>query len=461
MRPVTASPVSWCSSPSHQAPADRSTRHFTKRAIWVLSPASNGLEIPANPRDITDVKLDPGFLHGLALKNLYLSGHSTADDIAERMALPLGPTLEILDALRRERLTEILGSDSQSLDGYRYSLTNSGLERAAVTLEQNGYAGPTPVTLAEYVDMVKRQSVRELHITREAIESSLSPLVLKQETLDLIGQAVTSERAVLLYGESGNGKTTASECLRHALEGHILIPHAVEVQRQAIQLFDPASHEVLPDPALDDTSVRPDVDRRWLRIRRPVVAAAGELAAHHLELIRDDLSKTYEAPIQMKANGGLMVIDDFGRQRLDAAYLLNRWIVPLEQGIDTLSLSNGARFEVPFDVMPLFLSNKDPRELADEAFLRRIRYKIEIPGPTPALFVAILRQECERNNVSYDESAVQHLVDEYFTKPNREMRGCHPRDLVEAIADASNYRGTPRVLNPDTIASAAASYFVD
>ncbi|GAB4324251.1 MAG: AAA family ATPase [Candidatus Zixiibacteriota bacterium] len=422
---------------------------------------TSGLELPASPRTIADLKLDPGFLHGLVLKNLYLSGHSTADDIAERMALPLGPTLEILDALRHERLTEILGSDSQSLGGYRYSLTNSGLERAAATLEQNGYAGPTPVTLHEYVDMVRRQSVRELHITRDAIESSLSPLVLTQETLDLIGQAITSERAVLLYGESGNGKTTASECLRQALEGHILIPHAVEVARQAIQLFDPASHEVVPEPSADNKAVRPDVDRRWVRIRRPVVTAAGELAANHLELIRDEISKTYEAPIQMKANGGLLVIDDFGRQRLDAAYLLNRWIVPLEKGLDTLSLSNGARFEVPFDVIPLFLSNKNPVELADEAFLRRIRYKIEIPGPTRDLFEAILRQECERNSVAYDEAAINHLVEEYFIKPNREMRGCHPRDLVEAIADAANYRGTERVLTPETIANAAASYFID
>ncbi|MBD3298946.1 MAG: hypothetical protein GF341_09845 [candidate division Zixibacteria bacterium] len=178
-------------------------------------------------------------------------------------------------------------------------------------------------------------------------------------------------------------------------------------------------------------------------------------------MIRDEVSKTYEAPIQMKANGGLLVIDDFGRQRLDAAYLLNRWIVPLEQGIDTLSLSNGARFEVPFDVMPLFLSNKDPVELADEAFLRRIRYKIEIPGPTVESFKTILRRECERNNVSFDESSIDYLVSEYFTNPQRPMRGCHPRDLVEAIADASDYRGTSRALNPETIASAAASYFVD
>lgn len=414
--------------------------------------------LPPAPRTVKDVGIDPGVLSSLALKILYFSGNSTASDIAERMALPLGPTLEILDFLRKERLCEILGSETQAAGGYRYSLTIAGLERATAILAQSGYAGQTPVPLRDYVEATNRQSIRDVPITRAEIESSLTPLVLEQQTIDLIGQAMTSERAVLFYGESGNGKTTAAECLRRAVPGVVLIPYAVEVMHQIIRVYDPAVHE-----RVDDTEPRPgrgEADSRWVRIRRPFVTAAGELAANHLELILDETNMTYEAPIQMKANGGLLVIDDFGRQRLDAAYLLNRWIVPLEHGKDTLSLSNGARFQVPFDVLPMFLTNKHPVELADEAFLRRIRYKIEIPPPTTESFIAILKRECEKRAVPCDDASIDHLIVDYFETAGRQMRGCHPRDLVEAIVDAANYRGIPPVLSPATIKQAAASYFV-
>lgn len=420
----------------------------------------DGITLPAAPKTVADLGLDPGLVASLALKCIYFSGNATAEDIASHMTLPLGPTLETLDFLRRERLCEILGSESRGLGGYRYSLTVAGLERAGAALAQSGYAGPTPVPLATYVAYVRQQSIRDLHITREIVESSLTPLVFSQETVNLIGQAVTSERAVLLYGESGNGKTTVADCLRRAMSGDILIPYAVEVKRQIVQLYDPVVHDLLAPELTGTSEGRGEADLRWLRIRRPVVIAAGELAANHLELILDDVGRTYEAPIQMKANGGLLVIDDFGRQHLDAAYLLNRWIVPLESGVDSLSLNNGARFQVPFDVIPMFLTNKHPRDLADDAFLRRIRYKVEIPGPSKEMFIEITKRECERNGVVFDDASIAHMLTEYFVKPQREMRGCHPRDLVEAIADAADYQGVPRQLTAETLRHAAASYFV-
>jgi predicted ATPase with chaperone activity len=412
------------------------------------------------PRTIRDVGIDPGLLGSLALKVLYFSGNSTASDIAARMALPLGTTLEILDFLRKERLCEVLGSDSQALGSYRHSLTMAGLDRTAAILAQSGYAGPTPVPLRDYVEMVKRQSVRDVRIDRRQIESCLAPLVLEQRIVDLIGQAMTSERAVLFYGESGNGKTTAAECLSRTLPGEIRIPYAIEVMHQIIRVYDPAVHQRTDQDDIDPAPGNP-ADLRWVRIKRPFVTAAGELAASHLELILDDTNMTYEAPIQMKANGGLLVIDDFGRQRLDAAYLLNRWIVPLEQGKDSLSLNNGARFQVPFDVVPMFLTNKHPAELADDAFLRRIRYKVEVPTPTVETFTEILRRQCARHNVAYDDASAAFLLEEYFRKPGRQMRGCHPRDLVESIVDAANYAGTAPVLRPETIAQAAHGYFVE
>jgi predicted ATPase with chaperone activity len=396
-------------------------------------------------------------LQDLALKTLYFEGSVSAETIAERMALPLDPTIGILDSVRKERLCEILGGDTASVGGYRYALTDSGLARVMSALERSGYAGPVPVPLPVYIDSVRRQSIYDVTISRDAVEQCLAHLVLDQQTVDRIGQALSSERAMLLYGDTGNGKTTVAQALRGVLPGYMFIPYAVEVMHQVIQLFDPSSFEVIAhtQPAHAAT-----LDRRWVKVRRPVVFAAGELAANQLELVRDEVSQTYEAPIQMKANGGILVIDDFGRQRLDAAYLLNRWIVPLEHHIDHLSLANGARFQVPYDVIPLFISNLRPAELVDEAFLRRIRYKIEIPNPTAEAFNVILRHECSRVGVAYDDSAAHYLVERYFLKAGRTMRGCHPRDIVESIADAANYRETDPVLSVNAIDDACHTYFV-
>jgi hypothetical protein len=244
------------------------------------------------------------------------------------------------------------------------------------------------------------------------------------------------------------------------MPGHILIPYAVEVVREIIQLYDPSTHEAVDGADSGRSAGRGMPDRRWVVIKRPAVFAAGELAANHLELLLDQVHKTYEAPIQMKANGGLLIIDDFGRQRLDAAYLLNRWVIPLERRVDHLSLHSGARFEVPFDVIPIFVSNLPPTELADDAFLRRIRYKVEIPGPDSVAFIEILKRECQRNDVSYDDDAATYLINKHFGEGIREMRGCHPRDFVEAIADAARYQGHERVLTASTIDEAHSHYFV-
>jgi predicted ATPase with chaperone activity len=414
------------------------------------------LEQPEAPSTVEELGLGWGLLGDLVLKTFYSAGNVTAQEIADRLALALPPTVKIIESLRRERLCEALGGDTQSPGRFRYTLTAAGLDRAKLALAQSGYAGPAPVPLREYVECIRRQSIHKAVPSRQQIEGSLARLVLGQQTVDLIGQALTSQRAMILYGASGNGKSTIAECLGRALPGHILIPHAIEVMNQVIQVYDPATHQAVGMEKANGSGER---DRRWLAIERPRVFAAGELAASHLELIRDDVNNTYEAPIQMKANGGLLVIDDFGRQRLDAAYLLNRWIVPLERAIDNLSLHNGARFQVPFDVIPVFLTNKRPAELADEAFLRRIRYKIEVPSPTTDHFVEILERECQRNEVAYDEAAIQHLIDEYFKKHRRQMRGCHPRDIVEAISDAASYQGTERALTPSTIRNACAGYF--
>ncbi len=417
------------------------------------------IEQPTAPGTVAELGLDLGFVADLVLKTLYFAGNVSGSELCDRLAMPVNVTGEILGFLRRERLCEVTGGAGLSPATLNYTLTTAGLDRATAALAMSGYVGPAPVPLDVYFDSVRSQSVQNVELSRDRIEDSLSELVLDQRTIDLIGQALSSKRAFLLFGASGNGKSTAADGLRNALPGNILIPHAVQVMHQVIQVFDPSTHEIVGEPNTRNSAGRM-ADQRWVLIKRPLVFAAGELAASHLELVLDDVYKTYEAPIQMKANGGLLVIDDFGRQQLDAAYLLNRWIVPLEKGIDNLSLHNGARFQVPFDVIPLFITNRQPAELADDAFLRRIRYKIEIPGPDTDRFIEILKRDCQKNDVAYDDKGANYLIDTYFRKAGREMRGCHPRDIVEAIAAAASYQGTDRSLTKATIDEACGNYFV-
>jgi predicted ATPase with chaperone activity len=425
----------------------------------VVTELERPVQRPEAPTSIAETGLDPGFLADLALKTLYFGGNISGGDLCDRLALPLNVVAEVLLFLRKQRLAETTGGSGLSEATLQYALSNSGIERAVAALSMSGYVGPAPVPLAAYFEQVKRQSVLNVEISREEIEQSLSTLVYSERTTELLGQAISSKRATMIYGASGNGKSTAAEALRSALPGDILIPYSVEVMHQVIQLYDHTSHVLVEDGPRKNSDGR-YVDRRWLIIKRPVVVAAGELAPSHLELIMDDNQKTYEAPIQMKANGGVLVIDDFGRQHLDAAYLLNRWIVPLEKGLDNLSLRNGARFQTPFDVIPLFVTNKVPADLADEGFLRRIRYKVEVPSPTPELFLEILQRECNRNDVQYDERAAKYLLEKHFQRAGRELRGCQPRDIVEGIAAAARYRGAESKLTVATIDAACANYFV-
>lgn len=417
------------------------------------------IDQPPAPTSVADLGLDLGFVSDLTLKTLYFAGNISGADLCERLALPVSVMTEITSFLRRERLCEVTGGTGISAATLYYTLADAGIERAVAALQMSGYIGPAPVPLDTYFDYVKRQTVSNITIPREAIERALSPLVFAQRTVDLMGQALSSKRAFLVYGPSGNGKSAAADYLSHVLPGYVLIPHAVQVMHQVIQVYDPSCHQAVGGDS-SRTSTGQLADQRWVVIKRPAVFAAGELAASHLELVLDEVHKTYEAPIQMKANGGLLVIDDFGRQQLDASYLLNRWIVPLEKGIDNLSLHNGGRFQVPFDVIPMFITNKHPSDLADDAFLRRIRYKVHVPGPNDERFKEILHRECERLDVEYHDDAADYLISEYFVKTDREMRGSQPRDIVDAIAAAAGYQGTDRALSKETIDDACSQYFV-
>jgi predicted ATPase with chaperone activity len=273
---------------------------------------------------------------------------------------------------------------------------------------------------------------------------------------------------MLVYGASGNGKTTIVRAMGDVVEGTIRIPYAVEMVGQIVHLYDPSKHQIVPEDGADDpggnggspTLLRQRLDRRWVRVKRPAVWAGGELTRHSLELMYDENTKVYEAPLQLKANGGILIIDDFGRQQMPAVQLLNRWIVALEGGVDHLTLHTGQTIEIPFDVLILFSTNLPPERLADEAFLRRIRYKIEVPNPDPSDYRAIFRRECERQGVAYNDDAITHLMREWYERDARQLRGCHPRDLLEAIVDGARYEQRPAELTPDALDEVCTTYFL-
>ncbi len=415
------------------------------------------------PNTAEALGLDRALLVDLALKTLFYGGRLTRAELSDALKLSGSAMQDVLHAITKDDLAHILGSQGgHGPSSYQYALTQRGIERANDAFGRSGYVGPAPVSLADYVRQAGEQTVRGTTLTRDQVEHALGGLVLNDETLDRIGRAAASRRSTLLYGNSGNGKTSAVRALGAAAQGSIFIPYAIEMLGQIVRLYDPSKHVLAHDDrAQSDGTVisGPRHDSRWVAIERPVIWAGGELTRHSIELQWDERTRLYEAPLQLKANGGTLIIDDFGRQRMPAVELLNRWIGALEGSTDHLTLHTGQMVEIPFDVMVLFSTNLIPSDLADDAFLRRIRYKIELPNPTPEDFRNIFRHECETRGVRFDEMAVEHLVDTWYG-PDRDLRGCHPRDLVEAICDAARFNGHDPVLTPRQLDEVSSTYFL-
>jgi predicted ATPase with chaperone activity len=291
-------------------------------------------------------------------------------------------------------------------------------------------------------------------------------LVIEQEMLDMLGPAVNSGRSIFLFGDPGNGKTAMAESVgRMVLGAEMYLPYAVEIAGMVIKVFDEVNHKLAPEAdnpmSTNQLSVRPRLDRRWIKIQRPVITVGGELTLETLDLVWDDVSKYYEAPFQMKANGGMFLIDDFGRQLVRPRDLLNRWVVPLEKRYDYLTLHTGQKIEVPFELLIVFSTNLEPSDLVDEAFLRRIRHKIEVGDPSFDSFREIFRRECTFRNIAFDEEGLAYLLREYYIKPEKPLRACHPRDLLDEILDIARYRNITPALSQDLIDRACRAYFVE
>jgi len=421
---------------------------------------------PAPPTSLEETGLSREALLGLLVKTLHLRGGQSGFGISDALALPFGLVDDLLLELQGGGLLEVKGAEGPTRSTYRFSLTGKGRERAGDELTASRYVGPAPVPFSQYVEWIRRQSVETVRIQRDQLEAGLGELVLPEGFLDLLGPAVNSGKSLFLYGDPGNGKTRIAEAVAGLFGEAFYVPHAVDLDGHIMVLYDPIFHEALYDHGKEPPSGLqlfrdlPKHDRRFVRVKRPVAVAGAELELSQLDLRYDPFSRTYQAPIQLKANGGVLVIDDLGRQRVRPRDLLNRWIVPLEHRLDYLSLESGKKIAVPFDCLVVFSTNIEPRELVEEAFLRRIHYKIRVPDPSPDLYDQIFFRCCESQGIRFDPAAPQLIRREYYETGKAVPRGCHPRDILSHLRDAAIFKGGETSLSPPLLRQACESYFV-
>ncbi len=425
--------------------------------------------VPPPITRIDDTGLSQLWLQDLALKILYFQGYLSGFKVAEEIALPFaGVTDLILESLKREKLVEVKSSSMGLGEGsYQYAITGAGIERAREALERSQYAGPAPVPIDIYNQSIRRQSRQKIPVTARAMHQLLSQLVLSKTTFEQLGPALNSGTSIFLYGPPGNGKTSVARAFGNLiLTQNMFIPYALYVDGQVIKLYDSVNHQRAKDDdatASGTGSLRSGAKRdpRWVYVKRPFIVVGGELTLAGLDLVFDDTHKYYEAPFQVKASGGILLIDDFGRQQVRPRDLLNRWIVPLENRVDFLTLHTGRKIEVPFDVLVVFSTNLPPRDLVDEAFLRRLRHKIEIGDPSYEEFREIFRRVAQAKNVKYNDQGLAYLLQEWYIKRNRKLRASHPRDLCDQVLDIARYLNVEPEMNRELLSRAAASYFVE
>src|SRR6266446_2213865 len=406
---------------------------------------------PPVPEEIADLGVGEGFLCELALKHIAMLPEPTTTAVAERLHLPRALAEEILQKLYREKLIEV--RLQTTVGSTRYAMLDHGWDRLIRLLAVCGYSGAAPVSLNDYAHMMRLQSIPSHPASMDTVRQAFHDLILPESLLQTLGCVINSRRSLFLTGLPGTGKTAVAERINGALPGAIWIPYSVEIDGQIIRIFDAHCHQ----PAFPD-EVPAEYDRRWILIRRPLVVVGGELTLENTDLTWSAAAKFYEAPFQMKSNGGTLVIDDFGRQRVPPQDLLNRWIVPLERRVDYLALHTGKKIEVPFEQLVVFSTNLDENDLTDQAFLRRMGYRARVEPPTAAAYAEIFERAASARQISCDGKSLEHLLNKYRAE-RRQMKGCEPRDLIDRATDLCLFEGRGPTLTPEAIDVAWRNYF--
>jgi predicted ATPase with chaperone activity len=419
---------------------------------------------PGAPRTIEETGLSLDLLLQLSAKTLHFAGEMSGASLAQTMGLRYSAVEPVLSHLKQAGLAEISGGGLTGGPEYVYRLTDAGRQRALLYLDQNRYIGVAPVPFAVYEKYMRAFAQSAPRVaTRERVREAFRSLVLSERVLDQLGAAINGAHSMFVYGPPGNGKTVISQAIRNLLDGEIAIPHALLFDGQIIKVFDRAVHEPCPTPKVGDglDIGEQEEDSRWCACRRPLATTGGELELSDLELSYSPTEKYYHAPIQLVANGGVLVIDDFGRQRCSPIALLNRWITPLESRIDYLTLHTGQKAPIPFLLMIVFATNLRPADIVDEAFLRRIHYKVFAESPSIADFKEIFARCCAERGVDYDESVVDTMLDEIYRPRGIRPRGSQPRDLIDHALALADYAGEPHRLTPALMRAACEGLFVD
>ncbi len=406
---------------------------------------------PSPPLTLADLGLSKAFLTDLALKILHYSGTPTISQMTRRLGLPANIMQQLVTALTEERLVEVLSQSDLYTGNYRYRLSERGSARVTEALERSRYAGPAPVTAEQYNEVLRRIQSRPHEPNRGSIKSLLNELTLGSDVADSMARALYSGKAAIVYGASGNGKTVILERYAQNQDGIMLVPYAIYAFGQVIRVFDQSVHEPIVDEArvkaLGDCT---RMDERWVLIKRPAILLGAEMGRESLDLAYDPLSRFYQAPPHIKAQGGVLIVDDFGRQAVPSRDLLTRWLIPLERGWDTLSMATGEKLTVPFRAQLLFGTNLPVKKVADDALLRRVLYKVEVPSPKSAEFTEILRQVCREKGVLVSDGALEYVSGQLYSRDDIKVRGSYARDLLEMLIQSAAFDGRSPVLDKES-----------